>query len=273
MVRALAALTLTFLGALAAQAQEAPPRPRTIVVADVEAPSAAMTSVVTDAISEVFKAMNDTHVLRANAFDPSLHLTADGCADACVRALQQRVGAGGFVRGTAGRIGERGYVVSLAMTNLETHEQTALVSESFTGSEAMLGLAARHAARRLLALPDNGVGRVSVTAEPRASVFVDEQSRGNTPLTLADLSVGRHQLRASKEGWLDYQTELFVDPVVPADIHLVLGARPAHWYQQWWVWTIIGVAAAGATTGIVLAEQRPAVGSGSVILAAGGGSR
>jgi hypothetical protein len=44
----------------------------------------------------------------------------------------------------------------------------------------------------------------------RALVFIDGFSKGLTPITIDDISIGTHQLRLSRAGYEDYSTEILI---------------------------------------------------------------
>ena len=80
---------------------------------------------------------------------------------------------------------------------------SALRSRARHAAHLALGLllAASLHAREVEAPP---VARLQVTSEPsKATVLIDRQMRGETPLTLPNLSVGQHLITVQKQGFLD----------------------------------------------------------------------
>jgi hypothetical protein len=57
-----------------------------------------------------------------------------------------------------------------------------------------------------------GRAEVRVTSEPtRASVYLDGEYRGTTPLTIRRVRVGEHRIRVTKEGYEDWSETIFVE--------------------------------------------------------------
>jgi len=57
-----------------------------------------------------------------------------------------------------------------------------------------------------------GRGKVRVTSEPtHASVYLDGEYQGTTPLTIRRVSVGKHRIRVAKEDYRDWSETIFVE--------------------------------------------------------------
>ena len=123
-------------------------------------------------------------------------------------------------------------------------------------------------ARAQAVVPYEGAGRLAVTAtQNAATVFVDEDKKGVTPIPIDNLKVGRHGVRVSHDGFFDWRGEVYVDPTETTSVWAQLKERPQAWYQKWWVWTIAGAVVVGATVTAVAVTRPPAtVGHGSVTL-------
>jgi hypothetical protein len=91
-------------------------------------------------------------------------------------------------------------------------------------------------------------------------VFLDEISRGKTPL--APLKVpapGRYAVRVTRAGHGDFIARLDVLPEATVEVTPTLSRRvaPTRWFQQWWVWALVGGAVtAAATTAVVVTVTR-----------------
>ena len=46
--------------------------------------------------------------------------------------------------------------------------------------------------------------------------------------------------------------DFFVDPGETTPVWVSLSEAPRRWYQEWWVWTTVGVVVVGATTAAIL---------------------
>jgi len=56
-----------------------------------------------------------------------------------------------------------------------------------------------------------GYGSIQVTSNPDAQVYLDGELQGETPLTLAKVSVGSYVLKLSKEGYKDLRQTVYVN--------------------------------------------------------------
>ena len=66
------------------------------------------------------------------------------------------------------------------------------------------------------AAPRPTTGRVTVTSTPRgASVTIDKQWRGRTPLTVSDLPLGTHELRVVQEGYVVNRQDVTLSEETP----------------------------------------------------------
>ncbi len=62
-------------------------------------------------------------------------------------------------------------------------------------------------------------GLIVKTTPPGASVFIDGKQRGVTPLTIGDLRSGRHQIKASMEGYKELVQPLDIIPYATENVH------------------------------------------------------
>ncbi len=118
----------------------------------------------------------------------------------------------------------------------------------------------------LLAL--SGVIRV-ISSEEGARVFVDDDYVGNAPIDY-EAEPGEREVRVSLAGFHDHSETVEVIAGEEAEVAAELERLPPEddptigedppdrrWYEQWWVWTIVGavVVAAGITIPIVLTRE------------------
>ncbi len=112
-------------------------------------------------------------------------------------------------------------------------------------------------------VPTSGVLRLKTNAD-KARVFIDGTLVGEAPLQ-ADLREGRHRLRITHPGYKDAFFSIDAIPGQVEDKEVKLKELPRdsvqsevllkprkHWYERWWVWTLIGVAATGVAVGIAV---------------------
>lgn len=123
---------------------------------------------------------------------------------------------------------------------------------------------------RLRLAPIVLTGRAEVGSTPEgATVFIDGEKRGVTPLSLADVPVGTHRLRLEQVGFVALEQDLVVEkdgdvrvalrlvpaPVeLPRDVPVPVAPSPSI-VTRWWFWTGIAVAVSGAVVATVLATR------------------
>ncbi len=106
-------------------------------------------------------------------------------------------------------------------------------------------------------IPFAGIVRID-TKEPGATVKVDGKVEGVTPFD-KDIPVGRKLLTISRPGCYDETREIEIQAgqlyTFDLELRMMPGAgEDAEFYEQWWFWTIIGVAGAGTATAIALSS-------------------
>jgi hypothetical protein len=212
-----------------------------------------------------------TTVEAALARDPTLR----GCTGEppCLAALGRALGVAQVVTGNVGALGES-YVVNLKLVDVARAVELRRVSETLAGSPDQLIDAVRVAAYRLVA-PEALRGTLAVLCDVSgASVLVDGKPVGVTPLPapVADLTVGRHELRLEAPGLSSAVTSVEVrfqkttevvmhlsGPLTPAQPVTPTGSEaPSRWYHSPWAWAAVGVGAlaVGALVGRALASER-----------------
>ena len=82
-----------------------------------------------------------------------------------------------------------------------------------------------------------------------ARVFVDGNHKGDTPITLPLVPVGRHELLVSKSGYTDHTEAVDIGPGVVRQLEVSLDRQKDKW---WWL-TRVGAPVAALAAGIALA--------------------
>jgi len=197
----------------------------------------------------------------ALAADPALR----GCTGQpeCLAALGRRLGAQRIVSGNVGALGDS-YVVNLKLVDVERRVELRRVSERLSGSPDQLIEAVRIAAYRLVA-PEKLRGSLAVLSDvPGASVTVDGQPAGRTPLggPLDGLAVGAHQVRLEADGFAPFASQVDVRFQKTSELVVRLGGgRPVAEAPRAgtspWVWVAVGAGAVlvGALVGRALASD------------------
>jgi hypothetical protein len=191
----------------------------------------------------------------------------------CLIALGKKLGVKQVVSGNVGELGDS-YILNLKLVDVTTGTEVRKISEPLRGSSPdELIEATRVAAYRLLK-PEALKGSVTILSDVAgASVFLDGQPRGKTPLAkpIAGLPIGPHQLRLTAAGYTDFisdvevrfqkSTQVVVSLVVAKDPggKPIGPARPAEtpWYSSTWGYVGIGVGAVllGVLIGSALGGQ------------------
>lgn len=227
---------------------------------------------LTQVLSVTVKSIEGASVISREDIAAMLQLDAAkmsaGCADdSCMAQIGGALGVDRLISGDVGLLGEQ-YIVNLRLIDVRHGEVENRITETYHGDEEQLLRAVRHAGHALLGLPIEGAGRLAVTAtQNAAAVFVDEDKKGQTPIPIDNLKVGRHEVRVAHDGFFDWRGEVYIDPTETTSVWAQLKERPQSWYQKWWVWTIAGAVVVGATVTTVALTRPPAtVGTGSVTL-------
>jgi hypothetical protein len=182
------------------------------------------------------------------------------------------LGVDHLIGGGVGRLDDT-YVIHLKLLDVARGAVDHRVSESFRGPTTALPSALRFAVASLLGISRDGRGavRMSSNAEPaQANVDAGDPLALPLPAPLT-LTVGKHAVTVRAEDHRSASEEFYVEPDTLTELRVELEPIPAEWYERWWVWTLIGVAAAGATTAGVLLTGAPTGAGGVVAVGAPGG--
>lgn len=227
---------------------------------------------LTEVLSSAIKQVPGTTVVSMSDVVAMLQLAADkaklGCADdiSCVAEIGGALGVDKLVVGNIGKLSET-HVVSLRLIDAKRTRVDNRVTESLRGPEDQLIRAMRFAARELLGVQVNGTGSLALSGDQhRAKVIVDGELEGMLPMPpIDDLAAGRHTVRLSKSGFVDWESDFFVDPGEATPVWATLMELPRPWYEKWWVWTIVGatVVAGGLTTYLLLEGGPPPTDGGN----------
>lgn len=194
-------------------------------------------------------------------------LEAD-CDVSCLVKIGDALNTDYVILGQIGKLADT-YLVTLTLVDQTTRElgDSHRVSESFRGSAEQLIRAVRFAGRKLLGVESDAKGGLQVGSPVTdAKIFVDGVEAGVTPMPpLLGYGTGRYSVRLARSDYLDWQSDVYVDPGETTAIWAEPTPAPESWYEKWWVWTIVGVAVAGGATAAVVATQStPETGSGTV---------
>jgi tetratricopeptide (TPR) repeat protein len=112
------------------------------------------------------------------------------------------------------------------------------------------------------------VGRLDITSTVAGStVKLDGQELGLTPLSEpVDVNPGGHDIEVAREGYATWKTRVVAGPgqLVPVAaepkehvkiVRVEVEKKSTPLYKRWWVWTAVGVVAAGVVVGAVVGTQ------------------
>lgn len=229
---------------------------------DSEGLSPDVRAVLTEVVSAEVMGLDSAKVINREDIEALLGVRAARsmlgaeCDDACLVEIGGALDADFVVSGLVGRLDDV-YAVSLSATSprtLESHRWT----ETFRGQESALVGALRHAARSLLGRADTRRGTLQISASVvDATVHVDAEELGRLPLPpVESLDHGRHSVRVVKDGFLDWQQDVYVNSGRTSALWAELSPAPkSPWYEKWWIWAIAGAVAAGGVGAAVILSQ------------------
>ncbi|MFH0900385.1 MAG: PEGA domain-containing protein [Pseudomonadota bacterium] len=192
--------------------------------------------------------------------------------DSCLAGLAKPFGASHVLAGEVNAVGD-GYVVYLRAVNATTAVEAASTTALLLGSETQQAGEARAAAYRLFA-PQSYVGTLRLTVDVAgATVYLDGERIGASPLSPCPVSVGTHALRVTHERYRDwmhfvevdfdktasYQIDLTSYPVVSERMEklavdplpIPVPTAPLPWYRRGWLVAGACVVLAASTAAIV----------------------
>jgi hypothetical protein len=193
-----------------------------------------------------------------------------GCtADpACLQPLAKQLHSDRIIAGNVGGLADS-YVVNLKL--VENGKELRRVTATLHGSSDELISEVRVAAYRLAA-PEKLVGAIDILTDvPGATVFLDDNTTGLTPLPgpLKQISVGVHKLRVEREGFSTFEEDVPVrfektTQVVVRQSATTAKARRAMRragekpvYTKWYFWATIvtGAILTGMVVGYTIPKQ------------------
>ena len=169
-------------------------------------------------------------ILAMLSADKLQQLLGAGCDTSCVAEIGGALGVDHLVVGQVGRLAGT-YVISLRLIDPMRILVSHRITESFRGPEEELLRAVRHAGRRLLGVESTEPGALAVTGPiDEAEVFIDSESVGQLPMPPRALaSNGRFAVRVIKDGYFDWQSDVFVGPGETTAVWAVLEEEPERW--------------------------------------------
>jgi hypothetical protein len=250
--------------ATAAHADDLDPK-RKVVVLEYRAGSSAMPGVVNALVAEMSKATSlkvlgpdQTKTVYGEGLEQAI-VRCGGEAD-CVAKIGQKVGAAEVILVGVSELGD--VILTFQRIDVATRGVSARIAESLPGNtppnEEQLG----NYLGRLLPPGDFiRFGIIAITAnESGAAVTVGGESRGVTPIQPLKLRApSRYSIKVEKSGFVPFTTtvQLPPDSELKVDAELSHRGGVTHWYQKWWFYAGVFVAAGAIGGGVYWATREP----------------
>lgn len=190
------------------------------------------------------------------------------CTDECFAAISGSLNVAFIVVGHIGKL-EKEYVLSLRLLDQQRLAVANRITETFRGPEEELKRAIRSLGRQLVGVRTEGDGTLAVSGPVSgAEVSIADERLGSIPVKSdRAFPAGRLEMRITKDGYLDWQSDVFIQPGETNLVWAELEPAPKSLFEEWWFWTIVGaVVVAGSTAGIILSQQSPDNGSVEVLI-------
>ncbi len=187
----------------------------------------------------------------AAMFELEAQKIAMDCAnEACLAEIGGALGVEKLIVGHVGMLSER-YVVSLRLIDVQSSVVESRVSETFKGVEDQLMAAVRAAGRGLLGIESSEPGILAITATTNeAQLFLDDDYEGDLPMRpLTDLTPGRYVLHVTKRGFLEWRSEVYVEPGETNMVWVEMTEKP----PKIAFWTFLSATAATSAATILVA--------------------
>lgn len=215
---------------------------------------------LTHLISKELEGIPGARVVTRDDIEAMLKLESDkqllGCSDdtGCLVEIGGALGVSYLVAGSVGQLGGT-FIISLRLIDPARGSVEHRLTESFTASQEQLMGAVRHAARELVGVAADQPGALRLTSnENGAALFIDGERVGLLPTApVGELGAGRHAVRVAKEDFLDWSSDVYVDPGAETSLAARLQPVPRKWYESWVVWTVAGGAFAAVVAGTITA--------------------
>lgn len=193
------------------------------------------------------------------------------CTDECFAKLAGALNVDYLIVGQVGKV-DAPFIVSLRLIDQKNSPGRVVRRETvmFHGPVEELKRAVRTVGRQVLGIKAEGEGRLTFTGPVTgAKIEVGGSEVGEIPVQLADpFPAGQlNNLRIRKDGYLDWRSDVFVQPGEENTVWVKLKEAPKSIFEQWWFWALVGVGVAGgAVAGWQISQQTPENGGGTVTI-------
>ena len=191
-----------------------------------------------------------------------------GCDDtSCWTELAGMLGARYLVTGTVGRVGET-TVLSAQLIDAKSAEVVGRATDQVKGGfDAVLPRVRLLAARIAEPLLKDFAGHLLVEVnEPGAEIRLDDRLLATSPMRATKATAGRHEIRVSRTGFVDWSSEVTVEPgqVRVVDVTLVPSLEFIENYESSngtyrtaaWITLALGVGLGAFSAGLLTSDQK-----------------
>lgn len=179
------------------------------------------------------------------------------CDTECMANIAGALNVDYVIIGQLGRL-ESEYVVSLRLLDQRTVQVVNRVIAGLRCPEEELKRALRTLGRRLVGVDSPLPGTLAVSGPVSGgAVMVDGRALGEVPLNASEpFPSGQLTVRVVKDGYYDWQSDVFVQPGEANLVWAELIEVPDPWYSRWWVWAAVGAVAVGSVAaGVALGQS------------------
>jgi hypothetical protein len=195
-------------------------------------------------------------------FGPSLDAEVARCnGDAeCIARIGGKLDCDEVILVGLSQLGD--LIVAVQRIEVKTGQVISRMADSITRERRLRRGTITSYLRRLLPASDfKRYGQIQIkTDEKGDEVFLDDTFAGKTPLEpLRVPAPGRYSVKVTRPGHEDFIAKLDIFPEANVEVTPSLSKKlaSANWYQQWWIWALIGGAVtAGITTAIVVTQTK-----------------
>lgn len=190
---------------------------------------------------------------------------------ACVAKIGQKLAAAEILLVGVSELGD--VILTLQRIDVGSHEVASRVADSLAPGAKPTDDQVAGYLRRLLPPSDFlRFGVIDIVANlTGAAVSVGGQPRGVTPIEALRLHApATYDIRIEKDGYVPFSTKVALPPdgEIKVEAELSRRARPAAWYQHWYVLAAAGVVVAGAGGTAIYFATRDAGGDGQLSVTA-----
>ena len=148
--------------------------------------------------------------------------------EACVRMVGKVLGAEKLVVGSIEKIG-RIFIITLQLVEVETGEIEETATEEYLGTDDELLGPVKKIARQIArtALPPTLEGMRIMSSPEGATVYLNNEPHGHTPLLLPDMEPGDYFLKLVLKGYEQYEEDVTLIPGEMREVSVTLAPLPA----------------------------------------------